>query len=40
MALARVFPRFGSYPELRSFQCLDCGHVITVEEDHEREEEK
>jgi uncharacterized Zn finger protein len=31
MVLARVFPKFGAYPELRTFQCVDCGHVVTTE---------
>jgi hypothetical protein len=31
MVLARVFPRFGPNPELRTFQCVDCGHVVTIE---------
>jgi hypothetical protein len=31
MVLARVFPKFRAHPELRSFQCVDCGHLLTVE---------
>jgi hypothetical protein len=31
MTLARIFPRFSPHPELRTFQCVDCGHVVTVE---------
>jgi hypothetical protein len=31
MVLARVFPRFRAYPELKTFQCVDCGHAVTVE---------
>jgi len=31
MALARVIPGAGPYPELRTFQCLGCGHIETIE---------
>ena len=31
MVLARIFPRFSPHPELRTFQCVDCGHVVTIE---------
>jgi hypothetical protein len=31
MVLARITPGLGGYPELRTFQCLDCGHVMTNE---------
>jgi hypothetical protein len=31
MVLTRVFPKFNAYPELRTFQCVDCGHVATIE---------
>jgi hypothetical protein len=24
-------PKFGAYPELRTFQCVECGHVVTIE---------
>jgi DNA-directed RNA polymerase subunit RPC12/RpoP len=33
MMLARIFPKFGAYPELRSYQCVDCGHMVTIEEE-------
>jgi hypothetical protein len=29
MKLARVTPRFGGLPELRTFECRPCGSVIT-----------
>jgi hypothetical protein len=31
MVLTRILPKFGVYPELRTFQCVDCGHVVTTE---------
>jgi hypothetical protein len=31
MRLVRVTPRLGALPELRTFRCTDCGHVVTVE---------
>jgi hypothetical protein len=31
MVLARIVPKFGAYPELRTFQCANCGHVVTIE---------
>jgi hypothetical protein len=31
MVLARTVPKFGAYPELRTFQCAECGHVVTIE---------
>jgi hypothetical protein len=30
MALARIVPKLGPYPELRSFKCRDCGEVETL----------
>jgi hypothetical protein len=35
MALERVTPKLGSLPELRTYKCLKCGHVIKCEIDHE-----
>jgi hypothetical protein len=35
MALERVAPKLGSLPELRTYKCLKCGHVIKCEIDHE-----
>ena len=29
MALVRVLPRTGPYPELRTFRCTPCGEVET-----------
>ena len=29
MALARVLPKLGPYPELRTFRCEACGEVDT-----------
>jgi hypothetical protein len=29
MALARVLPKLGPYPELRTFRCETCGEVDT-----------
>jgi hypothetical protein len=31
MKLARVFPKFGSLPELRTYQCLCCDELLTAE---------
>jgi predicted RNA-binding Zn-ribbon protein involved in translation (DUF1610 family) len=31
MVLSRNVPKFGAYPQLRTFQCDDCGHVVTIE---------
>jgi hypothetical protein len=31
MVLARIFPRFSPHPELRTFQCIDCGQMVTIE---------
>jgi hypothetical protein len=31
MTLARITPQAGPMPELRTFQCDDCDHVLTVE---------
>ena len=31
MALARVTPKLGGLPELRTFRCEDCGEVETYE---------
>jgi hypothetical protein len=33
MVLMRIIPKHVAYPELRTFQCLDCGHVMTLEVD-------
>jgi hypothetical protein len=31
MRLSRVTPKLGGFPELRSYQCGDCAHVLTIE---------
>jgi hypothetical protein len=31
MVPARVVPKFGAYPELRTFQCVVGRHVVTIE---------
>jgi len=31
MQLARVTPAVAGHPELRSFECTDCGEVFTTE---------
>jgi hypothetical protein len=35
MKLVRSIPRFGAHPELATFECLQCHHVMTrpVEEE-------
>jgi uncharacterized Zn finger protein len=30
-ALTRIFPKFGAFPELKTYQCAECGHVLTIE---------
>jgi uncharacterized Zn finger protein len=32
MATANRVPKLGSHPELVTFRCDGCGHVLTVEE--------
>jgi hypothetical protein len=31
MALVRVLPKLGGLPELRTYQCVECKEVLTVE---------
>ena len=31
MMLARITPKLGALPMLRTFQCLDCQEVETIE---------
>jgi predicted RNA-binding Zn-ribbon protein involved in translation (DUF1610 family) len=31
MKLARIIPKLGGLPELRTFQCASCGEVVTIE---------
>jgi hypothetical protein len=31
MALARIFPKIGGFPELRSYRCVVCDEVLTLE---------
>lgn len=31
MKLVRIAPKAGPWPELRTFQCVDCDNVLTVE---------
>lgn len=31
LELVLTAPRVGPFPELRTFRCNDCGHVVTVE---------
>ena len=33
LELALTVPRVGPLPELRTYRCADCGHVVTVESD-------
>jgi hypothetical protein len=35
MRLVRVTPRLGALPELKTFRCADCDHVVTVEVEHQ-----
>jgi hypothetical protein len=35
MVLERVAPKLASVPELRTYKCLKCGHVIKCEIDRE-----
>ncbi len=35
MRFARRLPRLGANPELVSYQCEECGHVVTRPEDGE-----
>jgi hypothetical protein len=32
----RTQPRLGPHPELLTFRCLQCGHVVTIAADEER----
>jgi hypothetical protein len=36
MKLQRSEPPFGPHPELLSFRCQQCGHVITLVAEDER----
>jgi hypothetical protein len=29
MVLARTFPKLGTIPEMRSYRCMECGHIET-----------
>jgi hypothetical protein len=31
LELVLTVPRVGPFPELRTYRCRDCGHVVTVE---------
>ena len=31
LVLVLTAPRVGPFPELRTYRCPDCGHVVTVE---------
>jgi hypothetical protein len=31
LELVVTAPRVGPFPELRTYRCPDCGHVVTVE---------
>lgn len=31
LELVVTAPRVGPFPELRTYRCRDCGHVVTVE---------
>jgi hypothetical protein len=31
LELVVTAPRVGPFPELRTYRCADCGHVVTVE---------
>lgn len=31
LELVVTAPRVGPFPELRTYRCSDCGHVVTVE---------
>jgi hypothetical protein len=35
MTLERVAPKLGSLPELRTYKCLKCAHVIKYEIDRQ-----
>ena len=32
--LVVVAPRVGPFPELRTFRCSECGHVVTLESEN------
>jgi hypothetical protein len=36
MKLQRREPHLGLHPELLSFRCQQCGHVVTLVVEHER----
>jgi hypothetical protein len=36
MKLERTVPRLGPHPELLSFRCQQCGHVVTLVAEDER----
>jgi hypothetical protein len=31
MKIVRILPKAGELPEVRTFQCVDCAHVVMVE---------
>lgn len=31
LELVVTAPRVGPFPELRTYRCADCGHVVTLE---------
>lgn len=31
LELVSTAPRVGPFPELRTYRCAECGHVVTVE---------
>ena len=34
LELVVTAPRVGPFPELRTYRCADCGHVVTVESEY------
>ncbi len=33
MNLAKIIPKLGGLPKLKTFQCVNCNDVITIEDD-------
>jgi transposase-like protein len=33
MRLARITPKFGGLPKLKTFQCVGCNDVLTLEDE-------
>jgi hypothetical protein len=33
MAILRIVPKLGGLPELTTYRCIDCGDVMTLEDE-------